>query len=577
MTLSTLCSTLIMDIGDVLFTWSPVTTTSIKPRQLKAILNSPTWHTYECGRLDEEECYKRVGVNFSLDPAEIRQAFQDARDSMKADNHLISFLRELKAQSGGQLRIFAMSNISAPDYEILKTKDADWSIFEHIFTSAAAGARKPSRSFYRHVLAKSGTDPATTVFVDDKPENVLAARAVGLNAIVFDDLARVQRALRNYVGNPAARARVYLNERAGKHNSVTDTGITVDDNFCQLLIFEATRDPSLVNYQEPLHKWNYFKNPVQSEGIFPCDLDTTSIGMTVTNPQSDALEHVLNEMLQYRDEEDIVMTYFDWERPRTDPVVCVNVLTLFYSQGRGADLVQTLDYVHDVLLHRAYQDGTRYYVLAESFLFFTARLLQSTTDPDLHARLGPLLVERLQERVGASGDALALAMRVLACAVVGIRDVVDARVLRMMQEEDGGWPVGWFCRNGKTGIKIGNRGYTTALAMNALIMAEGPLPLPASLPPAYATPNLRISTAAALSLNLSPTYSSPPSPEPTNSPILISRPKSPFSRRLGHRRLSSVSEIAKSMLTTILAWEGSRSRKGKLDTMEGDNLMCASP
>ena len=42
-----------------------------------------------------------------------------------------------------------------------------------------------------------------------------------------------------------------------------------------------------------------------------------------------------------------------------------------------------------------------------------------------------------------------------------------------MQEEDGGWPSGWFYKYGSSGVRIGNRGFTTALAINALnVLAE---------------------------------------------------------------------------------------------------------
>ncbi|KZV70680.1 HAD-like protein [Peniophora sp. CONT] len=439
------CTTLIFDIGDVLFSWSPVTSTSIKPKQLKSILNSPTWHAYECGALDEQECYAKIGAQFLLDPAEVQQAFADARASLQPDDTFLSFIRELQAETGNTLRIFAMSNISAPDYEVLRTKPADWGIFERVFTSAAAGQRKPNLGFYRYVLSETNTDASRAVFIDDKPDNVLAARACGLNAIVFDQPTEVRRALRNYVLEPTARAHSFLNSRAGEHDSFTDTGITIGDNFCQLLILEATRDRSLVRYMQHPTKWNFFREkPMLTTDTFPCDLDTTSIGLMVTQPAPDVFARVMDEMLTYRTDEGIVLTYFDPERPRVDPVVCCNVLSLFYSQGRGADVSVTLDFVAAVLEHRAYDDGTRYYEGAEPFLFFLSRLLKLNNDAALHARLDTLFAARVAERIGTSGDALALAMRILACAQAGIRDEVDMRTLRMMQEEDGGWPSGWF-------------------------------------------------------------------------------------------------------------------------------------
>jgi hypothetical protein len=223
---------------------------------------------------------------------------------------------------------------------------------------------------------------------------------------------------------------------------------------------------------------------------FPEDLDTTSIGLTVTQPDDHVVNSVLDEMLHFVREDGITMvspprpacttspasantnlwkTYFDPERLRTDPVVALNILSLFYSRGRGHELAHTLDWVLGVLEHRAYLDGTRYYETAECFLFFTARLLRSArNDAALHERLGPLLRARVLERAGCSGDALALAMRVIAGAEVGLRMERDLAALLPLQWEDGGWEAGWVYKYGTSGVKIGNRGLTTALALNAI-------------------------------------------------------------------------------------------------------------
>ena len=124
-------------------------------------------------------------------------------------------------------------------------------------------------------------------------------------------------------------------------------------------------------------------------------------------------------------------TYFDPERVRTDPVVSLNVLSLFYSLGRGHELASTLDWVLGVLTHSAYLDLTRYYETAESFLFFAARLLCTAhDDAALQTRLAPLLRGRvLAERAGYPGDALALAMRVLAGAILRRSSRCSARMV----------------------------------------------------------------------------------------------------------------------------------------------------
>jgi hypothetical protein len=118
-----------------------------------------------------------------------------------------------------------------------------------------------------------------------------------------------------------------------------------------------------------------------------------------------------------------------------------------------------------VLQHRAYLSGTRYYQTAESFLYLFSQLL-----PHLHNRntLLPLLRARILERAGAPGDALALAMRVLAGMAVGVRLEREMAEMVLMQEEDGGWGACWVYKYGSSGIKIGNRGLSTAFALKAI-------------------------------------------------------------------------------------------------------------
>ncbi|KAF9028280.1 HAD-like protein [Hymenopellis radicata] len=461
-------NTIIFDIGDVLFTWSSSTTTSISSK---------------------EACYDLVGVEFSIDPSEVRQAFDQARDTLQSDEEMTALIRELKAQDN-RLQVYAMSNISLADYKVLQTKPADWWLFDRIFTSGAAGERKPNLGFYRHVLEETNADPYATIFVDDKPENVLSARSLGLHGIVFDDKAKVKRALRNLLGDPVVRGRQYLSNNAGKLYSVTDGGVELRENFAQLLILEATSNKSLVDLVEHPRRWNFFQGKGQlTTENFPDDLDTTSLGCTtysIMQRDKSLVSGVLDEILEYVDSYD--PRFFNEKLPshekipRFDPVVCVNVLSLFYSQGRGGDLADTLQWVvFGVLENRAYLDGTRYYATAECFLFFLTRLLHKTGDADLHSRLRPLLKERVAERVGVQGDALALAMRVLACDYLGVRNEVDFRALLDLQCDDGGWEIGWMYRNPSSGIKTGNRGLSTALAIQAIEAMHALPPSPSTI------------------------------------------------------------------------------------------------
>ncbi|KAK7437470.1 hypothetical protein VKT23_018541 [Stygiomarasmius scandens] len=471
-------NTLIFDIGDVLCLYTLQKSSRpgrIPPKTLKKVISSRPWEDYEKGLIDETTCYERASVAFQLNAEDLRIALSEARETLVFTPEMISLLQELKLQES--FRLYAMSNISLPDFEFLATK-FDFSIFDHVYTSYTMHERKPDLAFYRHVLMEIGGDPEKTIFVDDKPENVLSAKSFGVHGIVFKDPRSLRRELLNLLGNPVDRARSYLEKNAGRLNTITSTGVTFMENFSQLLIYEVMSNRNLVNLAPGENHYirNFFqgRERILTDIDYPDDLDTVSLSLTIMAPPEDVVQSVMDEMLEYQSPDGIIMTYFDSTRLHFDPVVCVNVLNLFYLHGQGHKLPQTLEWVHCVLKTRAYLDGTRYYASAEIFLFFLMRFLKNVPDGKIHNMLIPVFKERIQELIGSQGDPALYAMRVLICDYLGIHNHMDLKELLRLQCEDGSWETGWLYRYGKTGILIGNCGLTTALALKAVEVAMAP-------------------------------------------------------------------------------------------------------
>ena len=238
---------LILDLGDVLFHWSRDTKTCVPAKTMKNILTTPTWFEYERGRLTQEQCYAAVGLEFGIAPSDVALAFKQAQASLTPDHEMFELIGELKAANPG-LRVYAMSNISAPDFEFLQQQPVDWSIFDRVFPSSAVGERKPHLGFYKHVVQQTGLQPHDTIFIDDKLENVLSAKSLGFQGLQFDGRDAFRRSLRNMLGDPIARGRAYLRANAKNLHSVTSATekipeTVIYENFAQLFILEATQDP----------------------------------------------------------------------------------------------------------------------------------------------------------------------------------------------------------------------------------------------------------------------------------------------------------------------------------------------
>ncbi|KUI72797.1 Alpha-D-glucose-1-phosphate phosphatase YihX [Cytospora mali] len=450
---------IIFDLGDVLFTWSAATKSTIPARQLRDILSTPIWYAYDRGEITRDVCYQLSAEIFSLTASEIAEAFAQARLSLQPDPSITSFLRELNENP--TIKVYAMSNIGKEDFEDLETRPGmDWSLFDRVFTSAAAGMRKPEPEFYRYVLDQINVTSDQVAFIDDKEENIRAAQALGIRGYVFDE--STVRVLREALESPIGRGWRYIYENANHCDSITNSGVAFTDNFAKLLIADTLKNERLIDLDwGSKTTWNFFSGEtvLVPGGWFPDDLDTTSLALQVLRPSSsEMVSSILDQMAEYVNEDGTFQASHHDSMP----------IKTYYDHGRGHEFERTLQVVHSVLSDRSYIQGTRYYPSADCCLGFIGRLLRSSDDPHLQTTLGPLLKARMYERLGLGGSALDLAMRIITCTQMGIECQDDRQALLSVQCDDGSWEPGWMYQYGSTGVKIGNRGVTTAMAVAAL-------------------------------------------------------------------------------------------------------------
>ncbi|KAH7322489.1 Haloacid dehalogenase-like hydrolase-domain-containing protein [Stachybotrys elegans] len=461
----------IFDLGDVLFAWSAKTTTTIPARKLREILSTPIWHSFDRGEITRDECYELSAAKFSLSASEIADAFAQARKSLEPNKEIIAFIYQLKQYAS--VKVYAMSNIGKEDFEGLGEK-MDWKLFDQVFTSAAAGMRKPEQRFYHYVLGQIGLQGNEVIFIDDRKDNIESARQCGIRGLVFDE--STVSTLREVFDDPAAKGWRWLFQNANNCDSLTDNGIAFADSFAKLLVMDTLPEAGLIDLSWGSKKtWNFFADEavLVPGGVFPDDLDTTSLALKVLMPRgSKRATALLDVMAEFVNEDGTFQTYFDRARPRVDPIVSANILASYYWHGRGREFESTLQLLRSMLLDRSYTNGTRYYATADCCLGFIARLLRCSDDTHLHQTLGPPLKFCLQERVGLGGSAMDLALRVIACAQMGVACEDDRRALLEMQCGDGSWEHGWMYRYGSTGVRVGNRAVTTAMAVAALSAHE---------------------------------------------------------------------------------------------------------
>jgi|SRR6185437_3069103 len=87
--------------------------------------------------------------------------------------------------------------------------------FRHATYSHSLGIVKPDERIYVHAIAGIGEPAETTLFIDDRIENVEAARAVGLHALQYTTHEDFLRELQteNFTGLPLPAATSTLSTR----------------------------------------------------------------------------------------------------------------------------------------------------------------------------------------------------------------------------------------------------------------------------------------------------------------------------------------------------------------------------
>jgi len=69
-------------------------------------------------------------------------------------------------------------------------------IFPTFFTSCWLGTRKPTHEIYQRVLGMTQADPARTLFIDDRVQNLRPAEGLGMQTVHYRDAERLRLEMR---------------------------------------------------------------------------------------------------------------------------------------------------------------------------------------------------------------------------------------------------------------------------------------------------------------------------------------------------------------------------------------------
>ena len=92
-----------------------------------------------------------------------------------------------------------LSNFGDAYFEFDKKWQNKKTFGDKIFVSAYLGMKKPDKKIFKHVLNNLNVKPKEAIFIDDREENIEAAKKVGMVGVVFENVNNLKQELKKYI------------------------------------------------------------------------------------------------------------------------------------------------------------------------------------------------------------------------------------------------------------------------------------------------------------------------------------------------------------------------------------------
>jgi len=192
-------SAVVFDLGGVLLDWDPrhlyrklFDDEAEMDRFLTEVCTMEWHHAHDLGVPPEETMPPLIAAHPEY--ADMIRVWTQRSEEMLGEpfEETIEILRSLK-QAG--VRCYALTNMESWTYPPRLERYPFLGWFDGTVVSGDEGVAKPDPRIFELLLERFGLNAASTLFVDDKPGNVAAARGLGMPAVVFESPEQLRHVL----------------------------------------------------------------------------------------------------------------------------------------------------------------------------------------------------------------------------------------------------------------------------------------------------------------------------------------------------------------------------------------------
>lgn len=152
---------------------------------LSLLGRTPIVDAYERGEMTDREFFARFVAHTGF-----RGAFDEFAAIWRSIFRENTPMIELGQRLARTHPVYFMTNASDLHVPWVFEHYPNLRFFKDYACSCYLKAGKPDRRFYERALARFGVDAASSLFIDDRPENIDAARAMGFRCVLYRDPAQ---------------------------------------------------------------------------------------------------------------------------------------------------------------------------------------------------------------------------------------------------------------------------------------------------------------------------------------------------------------------------------------------------
>ena len=175
----------VFDLGRVVFAQDPAKSTAEFKQFFSYVSLTPMpqfWTDYDMGVLSFDQVAEELAAYRGVEPEFAREMITIAIGKQETIRPTEKLIDELKAAG---YKLYVLSNMSREFIDFLR-KQKVYENFDGDVVSCEVGIVKPMPEIYDLLLKRFDLDPAETIFIDDRKENVDAAAAKGIATFHFD-------------------------------------------------------------------------------------------------------------------------------------------------------------------------------------------------------------------------------------------------------------------------------------------------------------------------------------------------------------------------------------------------------